>query len=107
MRAQELVKFLLIIYLEIFSVEGLGAFQDPSISKISGLAIIYYTRSSFTQFVLFHSSRISVDWRITIGLIDQIIADHSLTVGLNSLQDLYVHFHRHGSYKIETLAYPL
>jgi hypothetical protein len=107
MRAQELARFLFIIYLEMFSVEGLGAYQDLNISKISGLAVIHYTRSSFAEFVLFLSSRISVDWRMTIDLLmDQIIADRSLIVGMSNIQDLYVQFHRHGLYTIETLASP-
>jgi len=107
MRAQELAKFLFIIYLEMFSVEGLGAYQDLNISKISRLAVIHYTRSSFAQFVLFLSSRISVDWRMTIDLLmNRIIADRSLVVGMSNIQDLYVQFHRHGLYTIETLASP-
>ena len=107
MRAQELAKFLFIIYLEMFSVEGLGAYQDLNISKISGLAVIHYTRSSFAEFALFLSSRISVDWRLTTDLLmDQIIADRSLIVGMSNIQDLYVQFHRHGLYTIETLASP-
>jgi hypothetical protein len=107
MRAQELAKFLFIIYLEMFSVEGLGAYQDLNISKISGLAVIHYTRSSFAEFALFLSSRISVNWRLTIDLLmDQIIADRSLIVGMSNIQDLYVQFHRHGLYTIETLASP-
>jgi hypothetical protein len=107
MRAQELAKFLFTIYLEMFSVEGLGAYQDLNISKISRLAVIHYTRSSFAEFVLFLSSRISVNWRMTIDLLmDQIIADRSLIVGMSNIQDLYVQFHRHGLYTIETLASP-
>lgn len=107
MRAEELAKFLFVIYLEMFSVEGFVAYQDLNVSKISELAVIHYTRSSFAEFVLFLSSRISVDWRMTTDLLmDKIIADRSLIVGMSNIQDLYVQFHRRGLYTTETLTCP-
>jgi hypothetical protein len=98
MRAQELAKFLFIIYLEMFSVEGLSAYQDLNISKISGLVVIHYTRSSFAEFVLFLSSspgilaRQSVSTIVCINLIvpreslDALISLDNATLGTPALR---------------------
>jgi hypothetical protein len=42
MSAQAVANFLFLIYLEMFSVEGLGAYQDLNISKKSRHAVILY-----------------------------------------------------------------
>ena len=98
MRAQGLAKLLFIIYLEMFSVEGLGAYQDLNISKISGLVVIHYTRSSFAEFVLFLSSspgilaRQSVSTIVCINLIvpreslDALISLDNATLGTPALR---------------------
>jgi hypothetical protein len=87
--AQVLAKFLFALYLDMFSIEGLGVFQDLDISKLSELAVIHYTRSSFADLILFLSSKINVDWPATIDLLlDHIITDNTLLVGTSNIQDL-------------------
>ena len=103
MTAKDLANFLFAIYLRMFSVEGVS--QDLSISKLSKLAVIHYTRSSFAELVLFLSSKIDVNWSVTIDLLfDRIIADHSLLVGTSSIQDLYVQFYLRGLHIASSLT---
>jgi hypothetical protein len=59
MTAKDLANFLFTIYLKMFLVEGV--FQDLSISKLSKLAVIHYTCSSFAKLVLFLSLKIDVN----------------------------------------------
>jgi hypothetical protein len=105
MDAESLARVLLNIYLKMFSVEGLGVLEDTTISRLSKLSVVHYTRSSFAELVLFFSTKVNADWNATFDLLlDHIAKDYSLIVGPSSIQDLYIHFYLRGLYTAPSLV---
>lgn len=107
MDAANLAKFLLAVHLKVFSVEGLATLANMAISKLSKMAVIHYTRSSFAELILFLSTMVNVDWEITVKLLlNHIAQDCSLLVGLSSIQDLYTQLYLRGSHTPPGLLSP-
>ena len=107
MDAKNLAKFLFTVYLKMFTVEGLAVLTNIANSKLSKLAIIHYTRSSFAELILFFSTMVNVDWDITVKLLlDHIAEDRSLLVGPSNIQDLYTQLYLRGLYTAPSLVSP-
>ncbi|KAL9098833.1 MAG: hypothetical protein Q9163_005576 [Psora crenata] len=64
-----------------------------------------YTRAGMVALLRLVRSRISVDWdEFMRAFLDNVESDRTLLVGLNSLQELYMHLHLFGLWTTEVLS---
>lgn len=99
--SRELAQLLFKIYLKLFASENMSRLLQAkrNLASLQERERIHYCRSTFVLFIALLMDRIAVDWDETIGfLIQLIIDDRSLIVGMNYYQELLALFHVHRIY---------
>ena len=95
--SKELAEYFFGLYLKMFAFEDLSSMMSlmkrQIVTPLAG-DLRFYSRMSLVALLRLAKNRVATDWGSCIdSLLEMIGNDHSLIVGSNSLQELYMHLH--------------
>ena len=111
--ALQLTQYLFKVYLKMFEYEDWSKARATSgpTSMLRQLAspvagdLRFYTRISLVKLIHFAKTNINTDWQVCMdSLIEKIESDRTLMIGINSVQELYLHLHTFGIWEHKAIA---
>ena len=104
-RASELARVLHRVYLKMFQHEDTNEmFSNFSLLAMRNRSNICYHRGSLASLLLFVKKRVTVDLEETMKTFLDLVENHSsLLMGMNYIQELYLHLHILGVYPMPTV----
>jgi MYND finger len=113
MDAVQLAQYFFTIYLKAFEYEDWSksfARMGPTsmmrqLTSPVAADLRYYTRFSLVKLIQIAKANITTDWRACMkSLVEMIESDRTLMIGINSVQELYLHLHTFGLWQDSALA---
>ena len=94
------------VYLNMFQHENVQLLlSNLSLRTLSKHSMPRYHRGSFALILRFVRSRVSTNWNVMMGhLLELIEAEKTVMMGLNYIQELYLHLHLFDVFSVATLS---
>jgi len=106
--ATELAHLLYRVYLKMFQNEDMArTFSKLNLQTLHNNSVLHYHRGSLASFLQFVQNRVAVDWNKSMEVFMSLVERNTtLLMGMNYIQELYLHLHLLGLYSVDTFKPP-
>ena len=102
--ATELAHLMYQVYLKMSQNEDMvHTLSNINLRTLQNSSLLHYHRGSLASFLRFVKNRVAVDWNKSMEVFVGLVEDNkTLLMGMNYIQELYLHLHLHDLYSIPT-----
>ncbi|MCJ1251942.1 hypothetical protein MMC30_009180 [Trapelia coarctata] len=106
--ATEMAHLMYQVYLKMFQNEDMARnLSNINLLMLHKNSVLHYHRGSLAAFLRFVKNRVTVDWNKSMEVFMGLVEDNTtLLMGMNYIQELYLHLHLLDLYSVDTFKLP-